>query len=155
MWICRSGAGRPSRLAKNAPASPMLEASGPVPRSFQRAKLRTLLSWARSVTPWVYQSIGTTGWSCRLAPTPGRSTRDSTPTSARWLAGPMPERSSSCGLLIEPPHSSTSRRAVTVWSRPAWRNVTPVARFALVSSTRAASAPVVTVRLGRVRAGLR
>ena len=105
--------------------------------------------------PWVCQSSGTTGWSCRLAPTPARSTLESTPTSARWLAGPMPERSSSCGLLIAPPQSSTSRRAVTVWSAPAWRNVTPVARLALLASTRAARAPVVTVRLGRDRAGLR
>ena len=37
----------------------------------------------------------------------------------------MPESISSCGLLIAPPQSSTSRVARTVCSAPAWRKVTP------------------------------
>ncbi len=85
--------------------------------------------------PLVYQSQPAAGWSCRLAPTPARSTFDSTPTSGRWLAGPIPDSISSCGLLIAPPLSTTSRVARTVCSAPAWRKVTPVARLEPASSS--------------------
>ncbi len=53
-----SGAGRSSRVCRKPPPSPTLEASGPVPRAFQRSRLRTLLNSARSVVPRVYQIIG-------------------------------------------------------------------------------------------------
>src|SRR5438045_545106 len=50
-------------------------------------------------------------WSCRLAPTPGASTRTSIPCSASCCAGPMPESISSCGELSAPPDRITSRLA--------------------------------------------
>src|SRR6266511_1770149 len=46
-------------------------------------------------------------WSCKLLPTPGRSTVGAMPTSRRWSASPMPDSMSSCGVLNTPPASST------------------------------------------------
>src|SRR5690242_11020 len=66
----------------------------------------------------------------------------------------MPDSIISWGLLIAPPHSSTSDDARTVCVAPPWRKVTPVARDPS-SSTRVAKASVATVRLGRLRAGFR
>ena len=40
------------------------------------------------------------------------------PCSASWSRSPMPDSISSCGLLIAPPHSTTSRRARTTCVRP-------------------------------------
>ena len=52
----------------------------------------------------------------------------SMPVSSRCFAAPMPERSSNCGELIEPPQRMTSRRACTACSRPSRTYSTPVAR---------------------------
>ena len=66
----------------------------------------------------------------------------------------MPESISSCGVLIAPPDSTTSRVARAVCTGPPLRYSTPVARPPSIS-TRVVSAPVRTVRLGRCIAGCR
>ena len=53
-------------------------------------------------------------WSCRFAPTPGRSATTSTPCSRSSAAGPTPESCRICGEPIAPAASSTSRRARNV-----------------------------------------
>src|SRR3981189_2724772 len=57
------------------------------------------------------------GWSCRLAPTPGRSSTTSTPTSRRCVAGPIPESMSSWGEPTAPAVSTTPPEHPTV---PVW-----------------------------------
>ena len=71
-----------------------------------------------SVVSFVCQMTGQAGWSWRFCPTPARSTATSMPSSRRWVAGPMPESISSCGLLIAPPDRTTSAAAYAVCSRP-------------------------------------
>lgn len=46
---------------------------------------------------------------CRFLPTPGKSCITGIPTSARCSLGPIPERSSSWGLLIAPETDAASR----------------------------------------------
>ena len=50
-------------------------------------------------------------WSCRLAPTPGRSSRTDRPACSSTRAGPMPECIRMAGVLIAPAARMTSRRA--------------------------------------------
>ena len=90
-----SGASSPGRVRKNAPASGMLEVSGPRPSfassskfsGVERAEERRLVGL---VVELAMQ------WSCRLWPT-GRFSRTSMPKSSRSSAGPMPEIISSTG----------------------------------------------------------
>ena len=65
----------------------------------------------------------------------------------------MPDSIRSWGELNAPPESSTSRAAWAMRSRPPWSQATPRARPPS-STTRVASARVLTVRLGRRIAGL-
>ena len=62
---------------------------------------------------WTY----TSRWSCRFSPTPGRSTTGLMPSDNRSAESPTPESCSNWGVLIAPPHSTTSL-ALTVCSRP-------------------------------------
>ena len=66
----------------------------------------------------------------------------------------MPDSINSCGLLIAPPHSTTSRRALTTGCAPTCSNSTPTARFPS-NNTRVTVASVSTVRFFRRNAGLR
>ena len=101
--------------------------------------------------------ITASGWSCRCEPTPGESTRTSTPTSARCSAGPMPESMSSLGVSIAPAETTTSRRAEMVCALPNALSVTstPVARRSSSNSTRLTCVPVRIVRFSRSCAGCR
>jgi hypothetical protein len=60
----------------------------------------------------------TSGWSCRCAPTPGRSSATGMPCWRRCSAGPMPESISSCGDWMAPALRITSRSARSVFSCP-------------------------------------
>jgi hypothetical protein len=66
----------------------------------------------------------------------------------------MPDSINNCGLLIAPPHNTTSRRAVTTRQAPSCSNSTPAARFPS-KITRVALASVCSVRFGLRSAGLR
>ena len=74
-------------------------------------------------------------WSIRFSPTPGSSTTQSTPTSARWPAGPMPERIRSVGDCSAPEERMT-RDARTCCSVPSRGYSTPVAAAALEQDAR-------------------
>ncbi len=94
--------------------------------------------------------ITPSGWSWRCEPTPGESTRTSTPVSRRCPAGPMPDSISSLGESIAPQETITSRRARTVplWTVSGSRYSTPEHRSPSKSS-RFAWSPVRTSRFGR------
>jgi hypothetical protein len=102
----------------------------------------------------VDQITGRTGWSDRLAPTPGLSASTSMPISIRWSAGPMPDSISSCGLLTAPPDKMTSAPACSLATSPCRRYVTPVA-WPPSTMTLVTRASVSTVRFGRDMAGCR
>ena len=108
-------------------------------------------------------------WSCRFAPTPGRSAITSMPSGRRSSAGPMPDSSSSCGDPIVPPHTITSpeqrssaaghspEAGAAVESaayvrdertRPVPASLTPAARPVPSKTRRATWAPVMTVSSG-------
>ena len=85
----------------------------------------TSLRWGLATRSMVTGRVQATwtmmvGWSCRLRPTPGRSSFGSMPTERRWSAGPMPETIMSCGELMAPPERMTSRSARAVRTSP-WR----------------------------------
>ncbi len=93
-------------------------------------------------------------WSCRSAPTPGMSRMTGMPNWPSSSAGPRPERCMIVGLPYAPAERITSRRARITCSAPPRRKTTPVAR-PWVTSSRSVNASVMTVRLGRFRAGWR
>ena len=66
------------------------------------------------VTPLTLYTLRICKWSCKLAPTPGKSALTAMPCCASKAAGPMPDSCNSCGLPMAPALSTTSRRAVTV-----------------------------------------
>ncbi|CAO0833986.1 hypothetical protein SMICM17S_12697 [Streptomyces microflavus] len=80
------------------------------------AKIPISHHWVEEVTMGCFAShmITPSGWSWRCEPTPGESTRTSTPVSRRWPAGPIPESISSLGESIAPQATTTSRRACTL-----------------------------------------
>ena len=88
------------------------------------------------------------------SPTCGLSTRGSTPARVSTTGSPMPERSSSWGLSIDPAARITSRRARTASRSPQRLATTPTARppSSVTWPTWVRSS---TVRLRRRRAGRR
>ena len=89
----------------------------------------------------------TSRWSCRWAPTPGRSATIGMPMGARSAAGPTPDRSSSCGELMAPPARMTSP-PVMCSTPPPLATSTPTAREPS-NDTRLTKVRVRTVRFGR------
>jgi hypothetical protein len=89
--------------------------------SCQRSALPLPVFSHRPRSRGVDQITGSTGWSDRLAPTPGLSASTSMPISIRWSAGPMPDSISSCGLLIAPPDRMTSASAWALAASPCRR----------------------------------
>src|SRR5215207_2504443 len=55
-----------------------------------------------AISPSASKTRPSRGWSWRFSPTPGSSWTTSTPISLRCSAGPIPERSRSCGELMAP-----------------------------------------------------
>lgn len=96
---------------------------------------------------------GEATWSCRLAPTPGRSCSTSMPCWRSSSPGPMPESCSNWGELTAPAHSSTSRVARTVTMDLPVQTCTPVQRSGpwgwRSTSSLAACAPVHISKLSR------
>src|SRR3954468_19237677 len=153
-WYCRSGSASSGEDLVNRPASARFEVSGPRRAPNHLAYPDGDSARNSDLPDRTCQTTGTRGWSCRPCPTPGRPWTTSTPTSPRCSAGPMPESISSCGVLTAPPERTTSRVARATCTRPPLRYSTPVARPPS-TSTRVVSAPVRTVRLGRLVAGCR
>ena len=93
-------------------------------------------------------------WSWKFLPTPGRSWTTGTPTAVSSSAGPIPDSSSSRGLLTAPLLKISSRSTRTSTGLPFCRYCSPTAR---PFSTRIfrPSAWVWMVRFRRLRAGLR
>ncbi len=152
--ICRSTSDSSGVERVNSPDSARLEVSGPRRAPNHCAYPDGDSPRTSDLPERTCQMTGTSGWSCRSSPTPGRSWTTSTPTERRWSAGPMPESISSCGELTAPPESTTSRVARAACTDPPRRYSTPVAR-PFSTSTRVVRAPVRTVRLGRDSAGCR
>ena len=152
---CRAPAGRRG-WRRTPPASPTFEASGPVPRAFQRSEVAQVVE------------LGEVGGAAgvpdqrdhrvvlQVAAHPGQVDHGRRCRArARWLPGPMPESISSCGLLIAPPQSSTSRVGARPCARrrPA-RKVTPGGARPPSSSIRVGErAGARRSRLARSRAG--
>ena len=80
--------------------------------------------------------------------TRGASRRTGMPSARRCSAGPTPESTSSCGLLMVPPERITSRVARTDRNSPSCRYSIPTARSASNRILRAI-APTSTARVGR------
>lgn len=60
--------------------------------------------------------LGAAAWSCRFAPTPGRSRTVLMPSFARTDFCPIPESWSSLGVWMAPPDTMTSRLTMTRWT---------------------------------------
>ncbi|CAM5504730.1 hypothetical protein SBADM41S_00778 [Streptomyces badius] len=116
------------------------------------AKIPISHHWVDEVTMGCFASrmITPSGWSWRCEPTPGESTRTSTPDSRRCPACLIPDSISSFGESIAPQETITSRRARTVplCTVSGSRYSTPVHRSPS-NSSRFAWSPVRTSRLGR------
>ena len=153
-WSTAAGYLAAARERAKPPASAMFEV--PMPSRNIRKRSAIATSLVRSyVTRCVQRTtVHASRWSCRLRPTSARSARTSIPCARSIAAGPMPESISSCGELIAPPASSTSRAACATSTRPRRSYSTPVARVPS-STTRRARAPVTTVTLARSRAAAR
>ncbi len=115
---CRSGAGSEGIVRVNPPASAMLEVSGPECRYLQRPSWDGPACSHRPVVLGVCHMALTTGWSERLAPTPGLSATTRMPCSMSCSAGPMPDSRSRCGLPIAPADRITSPSARATSSTP-------------------------------------
>ena len=104
-------------------------------------------------TPCTLNTARICRWSCRLAPTPGRSCTTSMPCWRSSAAGPMPESCNSCGELMAPALSTTSRVACAVTISWPFQTCTPVQRGRPsgcgASSSRVAWARVHSVKLAR------
>ena len=134
---------------------------GPLRRSAYSSAIRALPQSPaeRSFSvraPVTFQTLLIWRWSCRLAPTPGRSATTPIPCRASSAPGPTPESWSSFGELIAPAASTTDRRAASGSATP--RSTTPrqASPASPASSTsRSTSAPVRTTRFARPAAGRR
>src|SRR5829696_4301233 len=71
----------------------------------------------------------TSRWSWRFSPTPGRSATTSTPSPPSSLAAPTPESWSSWGVLIAPPHRTTSAARTVRPPRPRREYSSPTCRL--------------------------
>ncbi len=98
----------------------MLVVIGPECMSCQRNTFFGPASSARLRTFGVDHSAVTIGWSDKFAPTPGLSAWTTMSCSRNWSAGPMPESSNSCGVLIAPPDKMTSASTLATCSEPRW-----------------------------------
>ena len=85
---CRSGAASEGMVRVNPPASAMLDVSGPECRYLQRPSWDGPACSQRPVARGVCHMAVTTGWSERLAPTPGLSATTRIPCSISCSAGP-------------------------------------------------------------------
>ena len=117
------------QLPRAPHAEPHVVVGGPERRRVARPEL------AHAVVRRASSSRGTRNtavpwWSIRFSPTPGRSTMQSTPTSARWPAGPIPDRNSSVGDCSAPAERIT-RAPRTCCSAPSRGYSTPIGAAAL------------------------
>ncbi|MNV57297.1 hypothetical protein D3C71_1496220 [compost metagenome] len=133
-WYSRLGWGRSGRLRVNAPSCDGAMLMGPLRLKAYSMPMRALPSRLDASTlsvgaPCTLNTVRICRWSCRLAPTPGRSLTTGMPCFCSSAAGPMPDSCSSCGELMAPAQTSTSPVACTV-SRPSpVATSTPVQRW--------------------------
>jgi len=134
-----------------------LVANRPLPKRAHCSTCRAARSKRRcevAAPGFTGQPTNTRGCSIRLRPTPGRSSRGSTPAAFSSAAGPMPDSISSCGDWYAPAHRITSRAAGSSVGVPSTTASTPLARLPS-NSTRVTSAIGISVRFGRGSAGWR
>ena len=70
-------------------------------------------------TPCTLKTDRICKWSCKLAPTPGKSITGSIPCSFNKEAGPKPDSCKICGEPMLPAHNTTACLAVTCTYPPA------------------------------------
>jgi hypothetical protein len=107
----RSGAGRSPRLRAKPPASAPNDAIGPRRSRRHSSRFSGVTSSQRLRVAGVRQPGRTIGWSWRPAPTAGASTTTGMWWARRWSAGPIPDSSSSWGVLTAPQATTTPRVA--------------------------------------------
>ena len=96
----------------------------------------------------------TSTWSCRFAPTPGRSWRDRDAVRAQVLApGRCPRASGSAATAARRPTAAPRAARTKRCGAPPTRASTPIARRPSKQRSRVVCAPVTTVRLGAAEVG--
>ena len=150
-WNCRSGS---ARLAAGPGEQPGLgEVGGQRPAAGAeplRVARRATRRGTASCPTRTFQITGTSGWSCSPPPTPGQVVDDVDADLAQVVAGPdAREHQQLRGVDRAAGEHHLAGRPARCARRPPARYSTPVARPPS-TSTRVVSAPVRTVRLGRV-----